>query len=137
MSNKSQSKSGLKTSKDFSWSEREMIIKDYLSSGQTKQAIWEKYSGQLEEHGQLIKWMRQLGYVESLPKRRLKSRRSMSKDQSRIRELSELRDHIEDLEKQLKESKLQAIAYSKMVDIAEQEFKIKIRKKLNTKPSKR
>jgi adenylate kinase len=38
------------------------------------------------------------------------------------------------LEKQLKDAELKAIAYSTMLDIAEKEFKIPIRKKLNTKP---
>jgi transposase len=36
--------------------------------------------------------------------------------------------------KQLRDAELKAIAFSTMVDIAEKEFKIPIRKKLNTKP---
>ena len=39
------------------------------------------------------------------------------------------------LEKQLKDAEMKAIAYSTMVDIAEKEFNIPIKKKLNTKPS--
>ena len=41
---------------------------------------------------------------------------------------------IAELEKQLKDAELKAIAFSTMVDIAEKEFKIPIRKKFNTKP---
>ena len=142
MNKKSQSKTGLKTGKDFSWSEREMIVKDYLSSKETKQSIWEKYSGQQEEHGQLIKWMRHLGYVESPPVRRRKSRRQMKSHSSNPSpnveqsQLQELRNHIAALEKQLQEAKMQAQAYSMMVDIAEKELKIKIRKKSDTQASK-
>lgn len=46
----------------------------------------------------------------------------------------QLKKRIQDLEKQLKEAELKAIAFSTMVDIAEKEFKIPIRKKYNTKP---
>ena len=30
----------------------------------TKQEIWEKYTGRRQEHGRIIEWMRQLGYIE-------------------------------------------------------------------------
>ena len=152
MHRKSQFKSGLKTSKDFSWSEREKIVKEYLRSSQTKQAIWEKYSGQSEEHGQLIKWMRRLGYEKSPPRRRrpqrkdqmsIKSNRSNKSNRSKSSEedatsseLRQLRAQIASLEQQLQDSQLEATAYRKMISIAEQSLKIKIRKKSNTKPSK-
>jgi hypothetical protein len=45
-----------------------------------------------------------------------------------------LKNRIADLEKQLKDAELKAIAFSTMVDIAEKEFKIPIRKKFTTKP---
>ena len=49
-------------------------------------------------------------------------------------EYLQLKKRISELEKQLKDAELKAIAFSTMVDIAEKEFKIPIRKKLNTKP---
>lgn len=48
----------------------------------------------------------------------------------------QLKKRIEELEKQLQTSEIKAIAFSTMVDIAEKEFNIPIRKKYNTKPSK-
>ena len=45
----------------------------------------------------------------------------------------QLKKRIAELEKQLKDAEMKAIAFSTMVDIAEKEFKIPIRKKLNTK----
>jgi hypothetical protein len=45
-----------------------------------------------------------------------------------------LQQRVETLEKQLKDAELKAIAFSTMVDIAEKELKIPIRKKYNTKP---
>ena len=49
-------------------------------------------------------------------------------------EMLQLKKRIQALESQLKDAELKAIAFSTMVDIAEKEFKIPIRKKYNTKP---
>jgi transposase len=47
----------------------------------------------------------------------------------------QLKNRIKELEKALEYSELKAVAYSEMIDIAEKELKISIRKKLNTKQS--
>lgn len=124
----------------FSESERHKIILDYLKGHSTKQAIWEKHTGQVEEHGIILRWMRELGYIAS------KTSKFTNIEPNRLpvmskKELSEkdfetlqLQKRIAELEKQLKDAELKAIAFSTMVDIAEREFKIPIRKKLNTKP---
>lgn len=52
-------------------------------------------------------------------------------------ETLQLMKRIAELESQLKDAEMKAIAYSTMVDIAEKEFKIPIRKKHNTKPSRK
>ena len=59
-----------KPNKYFNDSEKHQIIQELLNSGCTKQEIWEKYTGQQEEHGQLLRWMRQLGYDDSVKTRR-------------------------------------------------------------------
>lgn len=48
-------------------------------------------------------------------------------------ETLKLKKRIEELEKQLKIAEMKAIAFSTLVDIAEKEFNIPIRKKHNTK----
>jgi hypothetical protein len=45
----------------------------------------------------------------------------------------QLQKRISDLEKQVQVAEMKAIAFSTMVDIAEKEFNIPIRKKFNTK----
>jgi hypothetical protein len=47
-------------------------------------------------------------------------------------ELLQLRKRVVELEKQVSESEMKAVAFSTMVDIAEREFGIVIRKKFNT-----
>jgi hypothetical protein len=74
----------------FSIAERHLIIKDYLDSGLQKREIWEKYTGESEEHGQLIRWMRQLGYVAPDKPRRpniVEQNSSMAKKQTATNDL--------------------------------------------------
>jgi hypothetical protein len=52
-------------------------------------------------------------------------------------EYTKLQKRIEELEKQLCESELQTLTYQTMVEIAERELKISIKKKFNTKPLKK
>lgn len=123
----------------------QFIIDELLSSKCTKREIWEKYTGQEEEHGQLLRWMRLLGYDAGIKTRRpnFVSKSTDMKEQNKEHrgvetfENLQLQKRIDELEKQLKDAELRAIAYSTMVDIAEQEFNIPIRKKYNTKPLKR
>ena len=154
MDKKSKSISGLKRgeiiqkpNKYFSEAEKHFIIQELLSTGCTKAQIWEKYTGQLEEHEQLLRWMRKLGYDSSIKTRRpnfdTKTSVMASKKETKISSITaemndfetlQLKKRIAELEKKLKDADLKAIAYSTMVDIAEKEFNIPIRKKYNTKP---
>jgi transposase len=133
---------GLKYGRDFSESERKQMVQDYQSSGKTKKEIWYKYTGQQEEHGQIGKWMRNFElYGSSIIRASFATKRNQLKKQKNINTSSDdtfenlqLKKRIHELERQLKEAELKAIAFSTMVDIAEKEFKIPIRKKYNTKP---
>lgn len=128
-----------KSGKYFSIGERHAIIQELLETNCTKQELWQKYTGEVEEHGQLLKWMRRLGYDISNVIRRpnlVANTSIMSKQiiSEQDFEKLQLQKRISELEKQLKDAELKAIAFSTMVDIAEDMFKIPIRKKLNTKP---
>ena len=137
-----------KANKYFTETEKHQIIQELISSQCTKVEIWEKYTGQQEEHGQLLRWMRALGYNTGIKTRRpnfvanqsymsrIKKSKESIKSKNDSFENLQLEKRILELEKQLKDAELKAIAFSTMVDIAEKEFKIPIRKKLNTKPSK-
>lgn len=124
----------------YSEADKHAIIKAYLGSNRTKQSIWQEFTGQAEEHGKILKWMRQLGYTlekictfteykTPVPM----SNKPVSPSDSDF-EKQQLEKRVAELEKQLKEAEMKAIAFSTMVDIAEKEFKIPIRKKYNTKP---
>jgi transposase-like protein len=151
MDKKSKAISGLrsgkiiiqKPNKYFTDSEKHQIIQELLDSGCTKAEIWEKYTGQEEEHGQLLRWMRKLGYDASVKTRRpnlddkrtVMARKKKSSEQpTEDFESLQLKKRIAELEDKLKDAEMKAIAFSTMVDIAEKEFNIPIRKKYNTKP---
>ena len=134
-----------KPNKYFSDAEKHIIIQEMLETDCTKREIWEKYTGHEEEHGQLLRWMRKLGYDYSLPTRRpnfvsnptqMKKKKSKEELPNSFENL-QLKKRIEELEKQLNDAEMKAIAFSTMVDIAEKEFNIPIKKKYNTKPSKK
>jgi len=131
-----------KLPKFFTIEERHLIINEYLSSGQTKDAIWQKYTGK-KDHGRFLKWMRDLGYVPTehgINRNVASTAKPMPKKKTPQEpvdqdfETLQLKKRISELEKQLKDAELKAIAFSTMVDIAEKEFNIPIRKKFNTKP---
>ena len=93
-----------------------------------------------------------MGYVRQIEHKPFVSKRSMRRfelkstdmakkehfnlDQESF-EMIQLKKRIAELEKQLKDAEMKAIAYATMVDIAEKEFNIPIKKKLNTKPSQK
>jgi transposase len=125
----------------FSDEEKIAIIEEYLSSGQTKNAIWKKYTGRDHEHGTILKWMRTYGYEEgstaSLTNKFRMKKDNQASHSTDTFENAQLKKRIEELESKLKDAEMKAIAYSTMIDIAEDEFKLKIRKKFNTKPFKK
>jgi transposase-like protein len=126
----------------FSESEKRMIIEDYLHSGLTKKAIWHKYTGQGADHGLLLYWMYKYGYFPEYKEKsvtfasKITNMSTHNQQQTSLSDFEtlQLKTRILELEKQLHESEMKAIAWQTMVEIAEREFNISIKKKFNTKP---
>jgi len=130
-----------RTGSSLSWEEREEMIKEYLQGDSTKTEIWRKYTGQLEEHGQILRWMCKLGYFENkkpprriqqlvMPQQQNSSSLSISSNQVNGEQIDE---RVKKLEKQLELAQLKVEGYELMIQIAEKEFKIPIIKKSDTK----
>lgn len=121
----------------FSDEEKLLIIKDYLSGNESKKAIFQRYSGHDEEHGTLLRWMRKFGIEDKFVKNTnfvsMPNKKKDKEQSSEDFETLKLKNRIAELEKQLQTAEMKAIAFSTMVDIAEKEFNIPIRKKHNTK----
>ncbi len=78
----------------------------------------------------ILKWMRKFGYASDVDSETIKMKSKELPD-----DLKELKCRVIELEKALEEAKLSSEFYSTMIDIAEKEFKIPIRKKSVTKQS--
>jgi hypothetical protein len=124
----------------FSDQEKRLIIEDYLSGNETKKQVYKRYTGYQTENGKITSWMRILGiedkFIKNINFDCIPKRKKEVDVDSEDYEVLMLKKRIEELEKQLQSSVMKAIAFSTMVDIAEKELNISIRKKLNTKPSK-
>lgn len=134
---------GFRSKDSFTTHERHQIIREFLKSQCSKREIWERYTGHVEEHGNLLKWMRQLGYIKGRRFTFAENNSLMTKKKSTLKipeepiEIFQLKTRISELEEKVKDAEMKALAFSTMVDIAEKELKISIRKKLNTKPLKK
>ena len=104
------------------------IIQEVLSGSISKEAAKRKYG--IRGNSAILKWMRKFGYQGNpyQPTEVMESK-DLSDDPA------DLKLRIKALEKALADAKLSSEAYSTMIDIAEQEFKIPIRKKFVTKQS--
>lgn len=132
---------GIRTGGSLSMQERKDLIEEYLTGQYSKVEIWKKYTGQNEEHGQILKWMRAYGYISNeksneRPKKILTLRQpaflAMDTDDKDLNP-EELKKRIKELEKELQTAQLKAEGYEIMIEIAEKELKIPIRKKSDTK----
>ena len=126
-------KQQVRTSRSFGPKERRTIVEEYLNGTDSRAAVWRKHTGQQNEKGQLLRWMKRLGYADNAVTEDIVSYGPMPKEQKREGTTEELRARIKQLERQLEDSQIKEEAYRRMIDIAEKELKISIRKKSNTK----
>lgn len=136
-----------KAAEYFTKSEKEHIIQEYLTTPISKNELWKKYTGKTD-HGRLLNWMRKLGYGDGikqekdkfvpktssmLPDKELPSEQTISQEvpipQEQEAKIRALENELKLAKKELETAKIKAIAYSTMIDIAEKEFNIPIRKK--------
>ena len=113
------------------------VIKEYLRGGVSKYSLQKKYA--IRMHSPVSRWMRELGYLDNEEKERyspplkpfpLRSKKT-NKTTSSGAETQEQR--IKELERLLEDEQLRSEAYKRIIDIAEKEFNIPIRKKPDTK----
>ena len=123
------SKYGIKYRDEF----KHFVCQEYLKGSKSKASIWREHVGGSSEHGNLLKWLRELGYINGQEKPPIIYSTYMNKKTSPKLSPEELEKKIEELEKSLEDSRLQSQMYKRMIDLAEEELKINIQKKFNTK----
>jgi len=134
---KTNSVKWVREGRSISRQEREEMIQEVLKGDLSKTEIWRKYTGQSREHGHILRWMRTYGYISDEIKPARKEPKSLISTSlstpKNHKDPFELEKRIKDLEKQLEVAELKAEGYELMVEIAEKELKIPIRKKFGTK----
>jgi transposase-like protein len=116
---------------------KHQICKEHIDNGLSLRDCVEKYN--LSSHSLVHDWLRQLGYIGGVNRRTrsayigIENFKSLPDKPKKNRPLTPDQQQIELLKRELEDAKLQAEGYRRMIEIAETELKIPIRKKLNTK----
>lgn len=131
-------KSKQRPSRYFSVKQKREIIRAYQEGSKSKQQIWQEFTGEPVEKGQILKFMRQLGYLgEGSTKKPLtfymedKKAKKVSTGDANVE--SDQRGEIARLKRELEESRIREEYYLTMIEKAERELRIDIRKKSSTK----
>ncbi len=103
---------------------------EFLSTTITVKELQNKYG--FNGAGTLYNWIRKFG-LSNPSDEELKINSAMEKEKTKSSREQELENKIAELEKQLSYEKLRAKAYNKMIEIAEREYSISIKKKLGFK----
>ena len=118
----------------FDESFKRKVIEEYLSTGGTKIALLRKYD--IRFKGALQAWMKKLGYSDTplVVKRKFEQiTTSTLPKKINSNETEDLLKKIQQLERQLEDEKLRSEAFERIIEKAEKELKIPIRKKPNTR----
>lgn len=110
------------------------LIEEYLETGCCKMDLIRKYN--IHFKSAIQTWMRRLGYTDSHRGKKVKFGKIIAPQVATTKSsdnIEYLHKKIRQLERQLEDEKLRAEAYQRIIDKAEQELKISIRKKHNTK----
>ncbi len=116
---------------------RHKICKEHMIEGVKLVDLVRKY--ELSCHSLIHSWLRKLGYLPGVNRRtgvsylRFENNDDLKKKSANVKTLTEEQKQIALLKKELEDAKLLAEGYRRIIEIAEQELKISIRKKPSTK----
>jgi hypothetical protein len=117
---------------------KHQICKDHIENGLSLQDCVVKYN--LSCHSLVHDWLRKLGYISGVNRRTRSAYIGIEnfqplphKSKKNNPPLTKEQQQIEFLKKELEDAKLLGEGYRRMIEIAESELKIPIRKKRNTK----
>jgi transposase-like protein len=106
------------------------VVQEYLETDLSQVELQKKYG--IKGNASILNWMRKFGLQE--PNENLiEIRHAMSKETEKTSHERELENKVKELEKLLEHERLRTTALNTMIDIAERELKISIRKKSGAK----
>jgi transposase-like protein len=109
------------------------VVREYLSTDLSQKELMAKYT--IRGNNTIKQWMRKFD-LQSPSLQQIELQRIMAKEKERTPYERELEAKVKRLEQQLEDEKLRTLALGTMIDLAEKEFKIPIRKKSGARQSK-
>jgi len=114
------------------------VVEEYLLGSCTKMELLRKYN--IKTKSGIQRWMKSLGYIEAGPELFRRSKFTATTFHGMPSKTSKgsqnpllLQKRIAELERQLQDEKLRSEAYQRMIEKAEKELNIQIRKKPYTR----
>ena len=118
----------------FDESFKRMVIEEYLVTKCNKTELLRKYN--IHFKSAIQTWMKRLGYEDVHRTQKIKFDETLPLTVSmatKSEDTRELQKKIQELEQQLQDEKLRSEAYLRIIDKAEKELKVPIKKKHSTK----
>jgi transposase-like protein len=106
------------------------VVQEYLMSDATTSDMKKKYG--IKSRGSISEWVRKFG-LESPTQREIELQSAMKEQNQRTPREQELELEVMQLKKELERERLRTLALNKMIDIAERDLKIKVRKNFGAK----
>lgn len=106
------------------------VVLEYLNTDISQEELKTKYN--FGGNNNILRWMRKFG-LSKPNEEQIKLHQYMSKEQERSTTERALEEKISKLEDDLKHERLRSKALNTMIDIAERELKVDIRKKSGAK----
>jgi len=106
------------------------VVHEYISTDKSVQELKQKYG--FGGNNNISKWMSKFGF-KTPTEEQIKVQSLMSKERQKSPHEIELETKVKKVEEALELERLRTLALSTMIDIAERDLKISIRKKSGTK----
>mgnify|MGYP001810860245 FL=1 len=107
-----------------------MVVQEYLNTNLSGRFLMKKYN--FKGTNNILNWLRKFNLQEP-NNQQLEIQTFMSKQKEKTTYEQELESKIQKLEEQLEYEKFRTLALNTMIDVAERDLKISIRKKAGTK----
>ena len=106
------------------------VVQEYLSTDVSGKELMQKYS--IKGHNCINNWIRKFG-LETPSDQEIELQSAMAKQKEKTPYEQELESRVSKLEQQLEKEQLRTLALDTLIDIAERDLKIPIRKKSGAK----
>jgi len=106
------------------------VVQEYLSTDKSQKELMQEYG--IGGKNNITKWMRKFG-LKTPTEEQIKVQIIMSKEKKKSPREVELEAKVKKMEEALEYERLKTLALNTMIDVAERNLKISIRKKFGTK----